>query len=75
VDIATVLGFISKKADELKRVKLITGSSDAPLGYKNVKVSISGPVMRIKIEVKLSTGVYFIPLEIEYSEVQREGEL
>ena len=75
MDIATVLGFISKKADELKRVKLITGSSDAPLGYKNVKVSISGPVMRIKIEVKLSTGVYFIPLEIEYSEVQREGEL
>jgi len=75
IDIATVQGFITTKMDELKRAKLVAGSKDAPLAWKGLKIKINGPVMSIKIEVKLATSVYFIPLEIQFSEVQLEGSL
>lgn len=70
VDAAGVSAFIASKMDEYKRQKLIAASDDAPLGFRNVKVRINGPVMEVALEIKLATAIYFIPISIEISQVQ-----
>jgi hypothetical protein len=70
VDAATALSFLAQKMDGYKRLKLIAGSSDAPLGYKNQKVTINGPEMAVAVEIKLATAIYFIPISINVSQVQ-----
>jgi len=70
VDSATALAFIASKMDEYRRVKAITADDQAPLGYRNAKVSISGPTMSVSLEIKLSTTIYFIPIELSISQVQ-----
>lgn len=73
VDAATVASFITEKMDGYKKLKLITSSDDAPLGYRNVNIEINGPVLRVNVEIKLATAIYFIPITIEISQVQRAG--
>ncbi len=70
VDAATALSYLAQKMDGYKKLKLIAGSIDAPLGYKNQSVSISGPEMDVGVEIKLATAVYFIPLNLNFSQVQ-----
>lgn len=70
VDAATAKSFLAQKMDGYKKIKLIAGSDDAPLGYKNDKVSISGPEMDVSVEVKLATAIYFIPINLNFSQVQ-----
>ena len=74
VDASTALSFLASKMDAYKKQKLIAGSSDAPLGFKNAKVAISGPVMNIGVEIKLATAIYFIPNNIEISQVSSSAE-
>jgi hypothetical protein len=71
---ATVQAFIAKKMDEYKRLKIIGASDDAPLGYKNVKVSINGPIVNVKLEAKLATAILFIPIQLELSQIQSSSE-
>lgn len=71
VDAGTVLSFLSNKMDIYKKSKVISASDDAPAGYKNVKISINGPVMDVAVEVKLSTSIYFIPLSISISQISQ----
>lgn len=73
VDASTALSFLASKMDSYKKQKLIAASSDAPLGYKNAKVSISGPIMDLSVEIKLATAILFIPINIEISQVQNEA--
>ncbi len=70
VNAATALSFLAQKMDGYKKLKLIAASSDAPLGYKNQKVSIQGPEMDVAVEIKLATAIYFVPISINISEVQ-----
>lgn len=70
VDAATALAFIATKMEEYRRIKAITADDEAPLGYRNAKVSISGPTMFVSVEIKLSTTIYFIPIELTISQVQ-----
>lgn len=70
VDAATAKSFLAQKMDGYKKIKLIAGSDDAPLGYKNDKISISGPEMDVTVEVKLATAIYFIPISLSFSQVQ-----
>lgn len=70
VDAATAKSFLAQKMDGYKKIKLIAGSDDAPLGYKNEKISISGPEMDVSVEVKLATAIYFIPISLSFSQVQ-----
>lgn len=70
VDSATALAFLSQKMDGYKKLKLIASSNDAPLGFKNPKVSTSGPEMDVSVEIKLATAIYFIPLSVNISQVQ-----
>jgi hypothetical protein len=69
VSASAALGFLASKMDAYKKNKLIAASDDAPLGYKNAKISIQGPVMTVSVEIKLATAIYFIPIYIQISEV------
>jgi hypothetical protein len=73
VDASTGLSFLASKMDLYKKQKLIAASDDAPLGFKNAKVSISGPIMEVAVEIKLATAIYFIPISIEISQVQNNA--
>jgi hypothetical protein len=73
VDAATVLSFIATRMDEYRRLKIISSSDDAPLGYRNVKVEINGPVLEVSLEIKLSTTIYFIPINLTISQVQQSA--
>lgn len=70
VDAATALSFLAQKMDGYKKLKMIAGSDDAPLGFKNAKIAIAGPEMDVAVEIKLATAIYFIPISISISEVQ-----
>lgn len=74
VDAATALAFLSQKMDGYKKLKMIASSDDAPLGFKNAKVSIVAPEMSVAVEVKLATSIYFIPIDINISQVQQSAE-
>lgn len=73
VDAATALSFLAQKMDGYKKLKMIASSDDAPLGYKNPKVSISAPEMDISVEIKLATAIYFVPISISISQVQQNA--
>jgi hypothetical protein len=73
VDAATALSYLAQKMDGYKKLKLIAGSDDAPLGYKNPKVSILAPEMDVSVEIKLATAIYFIPISISISQVQQSA--
>ena len=70
VDAATAIAFLASKMDQYKKQKLIAASDDAPLGFKNAKVKINGPIMEVSVEIKLATAILFIPINIEISQVQ-----
>lgn len=57
--------------EDLRRLKLISASSDAPKGFKNAKVKITGPVMDVSVEVKLAGAIYFVPILVNISQVQQ----
>lgn len=73
VDAATALSFLSQKMDGYKKLKMIASSDDAPLGFKNAKVSIAAPEMDVSVEVKLATAIYFVPIDINISQVQQSA--
>lgn len=53
------------------RLKLIAPSDDAPRGYKDVTIRISGTSMVISLNVKLAGAIYFIPISFLVSQVQQ----
>ena len=74
IDASTALSFIASKMDLYKKQRLISASDDAPLGFKNAKVEINGPIMEVSVEIKPSTAIYFIPIKIEVSQVSSSAE-
>jgi hypothetical protein len=74
VNAAVISGFIAKKMDEYRRLKIIGASDDAPLGYKNLKIAINGPIADVKLEAKLATAILFIPIQLELSQIQSSAE-
>lgn len=73
VNRAVVESFVATQMDAYKQIKIITSSDDAPLGYKNLKVSVAGGIIYISLEVKISTTVYFIPINFTISQVQQSA--
>jgi hypothetical protein len=74
IDAASIKGFIGKQMDSFKKLKITAASDDAPLGFKNLDVKINGPIAEVKMEVKLSTAILFIPIQLEISQVQSSAE-
>ncbi len=70
VDTSVGLAYLVQKMAQYKTQKLIAASSDAPLGYKNQSVQFAAPVFTVNVEIKLSTAIYFIPINLNVSAVQ-----
>lgn len=68
VDASTALSFLASKMDQYKKQKLIVASDGAPLGYKNAKININGPILEVYVEIVLGTAIYFIPISIDISQ-------
>jgi hypothetical protein len=59
--------------ENLRRLKLIAFSDDAPKGFKNPVIRITGPSMVVSAEVKVATGLYFIPITFQITQVQQSA--
>ncbi len=71
VSAAVALVFLKSVMADLKRLKLLASSDDAPLGFKSASVKISGNAMIVSLEIKLATAIAFIPIAFLVSEVQQ----
>lgn len=58
---------------QMRRLKLIAKSDDAPSGYKNVKIVITGPAMVVSLEIKVAGAIYFIPITFTVTQVQQSA--
>jgi hypothetical protein len=67
------LAFLAQRMSVYRSAKLIAPSDDAPAGYKNEDVKINGPVMSVKVEIKLATTILFVPISIDISQIQQEA--
>ena len=47
---------------DLKRLKLLAASDDAPKGYRKPVINIIGPAMACSVEIKLAGAIYFITI-------------
>jgi hypothetical protein len=73
INAPAISAFISRKMGEYLKLKIVGASDDAPLGFKNLKVSIRGPVADVALEAKLSTTLLFIPVQLELSQIVSEA--
>ena len=71
VSAAVALSYFETIMSDMMRIKLIAPSIDAPFGYKNVSIVISGGVMVVSAEIKLAGALYFIPITFRVSPVQQ----
>lgn len=58
---------------DMMTLKLIAPSSDAPRGYKNARVKISGPAMVVQVDIKVAGAIYFIPISFLVTMVQQSA--
>ncbi len=71
VSASAALTFLEGVMADFRRLKLIAASDDAPAGFKNAKVTISGTAMIVEIEIKLAGAIYFIPIAFLVSQVEQ----
>jgi hypothetical protein len=67
------LGLLEAIMFDFLRLKWIAPSDDAPKGFKNASVKISGGAMPIKVEVKLAGLIYFVPVTMTISQVEQSA--
>jgi len=60
--------------NEYLRRRLISTSDDAVAGFKGLRVTLNGPILEVSVEIKLSTTIFFIPLNIEVSQITQSAE-
>lgn len=73
VSATLVVSALEQIMDDMFRLKLIAKSSDAPRGFKNLRVQIQGPAMLVSFEAKLATGIYYIPVSCLISQVTQSA--
>lgn len=73
VSAALAMAFLETIMDDFRRLKLIAASDDAPKGFRNAKIKISGTAMIVSLEVKLAGAIYFIPISFLVSQVQQSA--
>jgi hypothetical protein len=59
--------------DDMRRLKLIAPSDDAPKGYLPPKVRLEGPALRFSATVKLAGAIYFVTVDFLLTPVQQSG--
>lgn len=68
---AAALGVLEQQLFNFNRLGWIAASDDAPAGFKNARVKLTGGVMQVSVEVKLAGLIYFVPIQFELSQVQQ----
>lgn len=71
VSASVALSYLQGIMADMKRLKLIAASDDAPNGYKNVVLSIVGNAMKVEMEIKLAGTILFIPISFLVTQVQQ----
>lgn len=71
VSASVALSFLQGIMSDMKRLKLIAASDDAPLGYRDAKIVISGNAMKVSMEIKLAGAILFIPITFLVTQVQQ----
>jgi hypothetical protein len=66
-------GFIQTEMSNFLRLNWIARSDDAPLGYKNLAIQLTGGVMNIEVECKLAGLIFFVPISLSLSEVSQSA--
>jgi hypothetical protein len=74
VSAPVALSYLDGIMADFLRLKLIAPSSDAPLGYKNARIVIQGPVMKVSVEVKIAGSIYFIPIAFYVTEITQAAQ-
>jgi hypothetical protein len=73
VSAGVMLSFLSGIMRDLKRLKLIASSDDAPAGYKDASIQIAAPSAMVSLNVKLSTGLYFVLINSYFTAVTQSA--
>ena len=71
VSAASILGSMIAIFADLKALKLITSSDDAPPGFKNLQVRLVGNAVFISAEVKVTGSIDFVIISFLVSRVQQ----
>jgi len=66
---SVALAYLKSIMKDMKDLKLIAASDDAPAGYKNAKITLNGPVMLVEIEIKLASEILFCSISFLVSQV------
>jgi hypothetical protein len=61
---AAVIAFIKSKMIEFLNLKFTASTDKFPAGWKDITVNISVPSMFVKVVAILSSGIYFIPIDL-----------
>lgn len=69
VSAAVILTAFEATLSDFLRLKLLAVSDDAPKGYKNAKVKLSGNTAVCSAELKIAGGIKFIPINFLLSQV------
>ena len=69
ISAALAVAFVEAAMGDFMRLKLIAASDDAPRGFKNLSIRISGTAMVVSMEIKLAGAIYFIPIDFLMSPV------
>lgn len=75
VSAASAAGVFANIMADLKRVKLLASSDDAPAGFKNAKFRIQGNVLFVEAEIKIANAIAFVPISFAISEVQQSASI
>lgn len=67
---AAVVAFIKAKMIEFLGLRFTAQTDKYPAGWKSINVDIAAPVMKVKVLAILSTGIYFIPIDLVLEGVQ-----
>ena len=73
VSAASALSFLQQRFDYYKKIKIVTTSNGAPLGYTNASVTISAPSMYVSVQALLTTSIYFVAIDLSLSAVQQSA--
>lgn len=75
ISASLMLAFLAGIMSDLKRLHLTASSDDAPLGFKNASIRLSGPAAEVALDIKLATGLYFISIRAFISQVTQSASL
>lgn len=71
VSAGAAVGVIQGILEDLRRLRLIAPSDEAPAGFRNIRIAVNGPVMQVQLEVFLATALYFVPISFTVSQVSQ----